>query len=30
LQTGGLPPGYYWLKVMNEQGEVKTEKFIKQ
>ncbi len=30
LQTSGLPPGYYWLQVLNEQGEVKTEKFIKQ
>jgi hypothetical protein len=30
LQTNGLPPGYYWLQVLNEQGEVKTEKFIKQ
>ncbi len=29
LQAGGLPPGYYWLQILNEQGEVKTEKFIK-
>ena len=30
LQTSGLPPGCYWLQVLNEQGEVKTKKFIKE
>jgi hypothetical protein len=30
LHRSDLPPGYYWLQVLNELGEVKTEKFIKQ
>ncbi len=30
LQTSHLPKGYYWLQVVNEQGEFKTAKFIKQ
>ncbi len=30
FETGDLSSGYYWLQILNDKGEVKTEKFIKQ
>lgn len=30
FQIGNLPSGYYLLQVLNEKGEIKTAKFIKQ
>lgn len=30
FETGNLPPGYYWLKVINETGDSRTSKFVKQ
>ncbi len=30
FQIGNLPSGYYFLQVLNEKGEIKTSKFIKQ
>lgn len=30
FETSDLPSGYYWLQVINEQGDLRTTKFVKQ